>query len=154
MKRGGDFLVFDLDFGRIGILTCYDGWFPETFRILSLKGAEVLVWINGRRGTVEDFIVKSAMYQDEVALIATNQAYGAGTMIGQWPAQILASCNGTERELHHRHNQPRAGSSGQEEQQEYPATAAQAIRGDRQAASPIYAAIFLSSFNARTLTLL
>lgn len=93
MKRGGDFLVFDLDFGRIGILTCYDGWFPETFRILSLKGAEVLVWINGRRGTVEDFIVKSAMYQDEVALIATNQAYGAGTMIGQWPAQILASCN-------------------------------------------------------------
>jgi predicted amidohydrolase len=92
MKRGQDFPVFDLDFGRIGILTCYDGWFPETFRILSLKGAEILVWINGRRGTVEDFIVKSAMFQDEVAIIATNQAYGAGTMIGQWPAQILASC--------------------------------------------------------------
>lgn len=92
MKRGQDFPVFDLDFGRIGILTCYDGWFPETFRILSLKGAEILVWINGRRGTVEDFIVKSAMFQDEVAVIATNQAYGSGTMIGQWPTQILASC--------------------------------------------------------------
>lgn len=92
MKRGHDFPVFDLDFGRIGILTCYDGWFPETFRILSLKGAEILVWINGRRGTVEDFIVKSAMFQDEVALIATNQAYGSGTMIGQWPAQILGQC--------------------------------------------------------------
>jgi predicted amidohydrolase len=92
MKRGQDFPVFDLDFGRIGILTCYDGWFPETFRILSLKGAEVLVWINGRRGTVADFIVKSAMFQNEVAMIATNQAYGSGTMIGQWPAQILASC--------------------------------------------------------------
>ena len=81
-----------MDFGRIGILTCYDGWFPETFRVLSLKGAELLVWINGRRGTVEDFIVKSAMFQNEVAMISTNQAYGAGTMIGQWPAQILASC--------------------------------------------------------------
>lgn len=92
MKRGHDFPVFDLDFGRIGILTCYDGWFPETFRILSLKGAEILVWINGRRGTVEDFIVKSAMFQDEVALVATNQAYGSGTMIGQWPAQVLALC--------------------------------------------------------------
>jgi predicted amidohydrolase len=91
IKRGQDFPVFDLDFGRIGILTCYDGWFPETFRILSLKGAEILVWINGRRGAVEDFIVKSAMFQNEVALIATNQAYGSGTMIGQWPAQILAS---------------------------------------------------------------
>jgi N-carbamoylputrescine amidase len=92
MERGQDLPVFDLDFGRIGILTCYDGWFPETFRILSLKGAEILVWINGRRGAVEDFIVKSAMFQDELALIATNQAYGSGTMIGQWPAHILALC--------------------------------------------------------------
>ena len=32
------------------------------------------------------------MFQNEVAMITTNQAYGAGTMIGQWPAQILASC--------------------------------------------------------------
>lgn len=92
MKRGEGFPVFDLDFGRIGILTCYDGWFPETHRILSLRGAEMLVWINGRKGTVEDFIVKSAMFQDEVAMVATNQAYGTGTMIGQWPSQILAAC--------------------------------------------------------------
>jgi predicted amidohydrolase len=92
MERGQGFPMFDLDFGRIGILTCYDGWFPETFRILSLNGAELLVWINGRRGAVEDFIVKSAMFQNEVAIIATNQSYGSGTMIGQWPAQILAAC--------------------------------------------------------------
>ncbi len=92
MKRGQHFPVFDLDFGRIGILTCYDGWFPETFRILSLKGAEILVWINGRRGPVEDFIVKSAVFQNEVAMVTTNQAYGSGTMIGQWPALILAAC--------------------------------------------------------------
>lgn len=91
MKRGDSFPLFDLDFGRIGILTCYDGWFPESSRILSLKGAEILVWINGRRGVVEDFLVKSATFQNEVAMIATNQAYGAGTMIGQWPANILAS---------------------------------------------------------------
>ena len=92
MKRGDRFPVFDLDFGRIGILTCYDGWFPETFRILSLKGAEIVVWINGRRGAVEDFIAKSAMFQNEVALVATNQAYGAGTMIGQWPSRIMSHC--------------------------------------------------------------
>ncbi|KAJ3050628.1 hypothetical protein HK102_012268, partial [Quaeritorhiza haematococci] len=92
MERGDDFPVFDLDFGRVGILTCYDGWFPESSRILSLNGAEMLVWINGRKGTVEDFLVKSAMFQDEVAMVATNQAYGSGTMIGQWPAQILGAC--------------------------------------------------------------
>lgn len=92
MKRGEDLPVFDLDFGRIGILTCYDGWFPESFRVLSLKGAEILVWINGRGGTVEDFIVKSAMFRNHVAVISTNQAYGAGTMIADWPTRILARC--------------------------------------------------------------
>ena len=92
MNRGDDLPVFDLDFGRIGILTCYDGWFPESFRVLSLKGAEVIVWINGRRGSVEDFIVKSATFRNHVALVSTNQAYGAGTMIGDWPARILAHC--------------------------------------------------------------
>jgi hypothetical protein len=33
-----------------------------------------------------------AMFQNEVVLIATNRSYGAGTMIGQWPARIMASC--------------------------------------------------------------
>ncbi len=92
MKRGDDLPVFDLDFGRIGILTCYDGWFPESFRVLSLKGAEVIVWINGRGGTVEDFIVKAATFRNHVAVVSTNQAYGGGTMIADWPARILARC--------------------------------------------------------------
>ncbi|MBN1393849.1 MAG: carbon-nitrogen hydrolase family protein [Pirellulales bacterium] len=92
MIKGEDFPVFDLDFGRIGLLICYDGWFPETFRILSLKGAEIIVWINGRAGSVEDFIVRSAMFHNETALIAVNQACGAGSVIGQWPSTILARC--------------------------------------------------------------
>ena len=52
MQRGEDLPVFDLDFGRVGILTCYDGWFPESFRALSLKGAELIVWVNGRRASL------------------------------------------------------------------------------------------------------
>jgi predicted amidohydrolase len=92
MRKGDDLPVFDLDFGRVGILTCYDGWFPESFRVLSLRGAELLVWINGRQGSVEDFIVKSVVFQSHVAMIATNQAYGGGTMIADWPAQVIARC--------------------------------------------------------------
>ncbi|TDK41397.1 nitrilase family protein [Antarcticimicrobium luteum] len=34
--------VFDTPLGRIGIAICYDGWFPETFRQLAVKGAEVI----------------------------------------------------------------------------------------------------------------
>lgn len=97
MERGDDLPVFDFDFGKIGILTCYDGWFPESFRVLSLKGAEILIWMNGRRGSVEDFIVKSTMFQSHVAIVATNQAYGGGTMIGDVPTRIVARCpNGQE----------------------------------------------------------
>ncbi len=91
MKRGNKFPVFDLDFAKIGILTCYDGWFPEPFRILSLKGAEILVWANSRFGAVEDYIVKTAIWHNTVSMICTNQAYGSGTMIADWPGIIKAS---------------------------------------------------------------
>ena len=95
MEAGQELPVFQFDFGKVGILTCYDGWFPEPARVMSLKGAELLVWINGRGGSVEDFIVKSTMFQSHVAMITANQAYGSGTMIGDCtkrPAQILARC--------------------------------------------------------------
>ena len=95
MQRGDDLPVFEFDFGTIGILTCYDGWFPEPFHVLSLKGAELIVWINGRGGSVEDFIMKTVMFQSHVAMVSANQAYGSGTMIGDpaaWPARILARC--------------------------------------------------------------
>lgn len=34
--------VFDLGFCRIGMMICFDWFFPETMRILSLKGADVI----------------------------------------------------------------------------------------------------------------
>lgn len=95
MKTGTDLPVFEMDFGTVGIMTCYDGWFPEPPRVMSLKGAELLVWINGRGGSVEDFIMKSTIFQSHVAMITTNQAYGSGTMIGdsaEWPARMIARC--------------------------------------------------------------
>lgn len=92
MKKGQEFPVFELDFATIGILTCYDGWFPEPFRILSLKGAEILVWPNSRFGMVEDYIVKTAMHHNTVSMICANQAYGSGTMITEWPNKILEIC--------------------------------------------------------------
>ncbi len=92
MQKGTDLPVFEFDFGKVGIMTCYDGWFPEPARVLSLKGAEIILWMNGRGGAVEDFIVKTTMFQSHVAMITTNQAYGGGTMIGDGLASILARC--------------------------------------------------------------
>ena len=106
MKKGQEFPVFDLDFARIGILTCYDGWFPESFRILSLKGAEILVWVNNRGGRVEDYIVRTAMHHNTVSMICTNKADGGGTMIADYPQEIKVHCPEARRELHQRHSRP------------------------------------------------
>lgn len=37
--------VFSTDIGKIGIMICYDALFPETARVMTLKGAEILVAI-------------------------------------------------------------------------------------------------------------
>lgn len=36
--------LYDTKFGRIGIGICWDEWFPEVARILTLKGAEILFY--------------------------------------------------------------------------------------------------------------
>jgi predicted amidohydrolase len=39
---GDAYPVFDLDFGRVGIVICYDQFFLESARTLALKGAEII----------------------------------------------------------------------------------------------------------------
>ena len=34
--------VFDTSIGKVGVAICYDSWFPETFRQLTLNGAELV----------------------------------------------------------------------------------------------------------------
>lgn len=34
--------VFDTPFGRIGVAVCYDGWFPEIYRLCALQGADLI----------------------------------------------------------------------------------------------------------------
>jgi len=34
--------VFDTPIGRLGVAVCYDGWFPEVYRLAALQGAELI----------------------------------------------------------------------------------------------------------------
>ncbi|MFM0094898.1 nitrilase family protein [Paraburkholderia nemoris] len=34
--------VFDTPLGRIAIAICYDGWFPETYRLAAMQGADIV----------------------------------------------------------------------------------------------------------------
>ncbi len=41
---GHEYPVFNTRFGRVGMMICYDGFFPEVARALSNRGAEVIAW--------------------------------------------------------------------------------------------------------------
>ena len=41
---GQEYPVFDTRFGKVGLMICYDGFFPEVARELANRGAEVIAW--------------------------------------------------------------------------------------------------------------
>jgi len=41
---GKDYPVFDTAFGKVGMMVCYDGFFPEVARELTKNGAEIIAW--------------------------------------------------------------------------------------------------------------
>ncbi len=41
---GADYPVFETKFGKVGLMICYDGFYPEVARALTANGAEVIAW--------------------------------------------------------------------------------------------------------------
>ena len=41
---GHEYPVFQTRFGKVGMMVCYDGFFPEVARQLAIRGAEVIAW--------------------------------------------------------------------------------------------------------------
>jgi predicted amidohydrolase len=41
---GSEYPVFSTRFGKVGLMVCYDGFFPEVARRLTMNGAEVIAW--------------------------------------------------------------------------------------------------------------
>jgi predicted amidohydrolase len=44
LQPGSEYPVFNTRFGRVGMMVCYDGFFPEVARELSNRGAEVIAF--------------------------------------------------------------------------------------------------------------
>lgn len=89
---GNSFPVFTTDFGKIGILICYDIFYPEVSRILALNGAEILfcpIWgdIRGPGGDIAKVIVRSRAIDNGVYFI--NSIYDGHSMIVNPAGDIL-----------------------------------------------------------------
>ena len=44
LAPGSEYPVFQTRFGKVGLMVCYDGFFPEVARELTNRGAEVIAW--------------------------------------------------------------------------------------------------------------
>ena len=75
--RAGDELpVFETDFGKIGIMICYDSGFPELSRILALQGAEIAFAPSAFRRADKhmwDIYFKSRALENTFFVAATNR---------------------------------------------------------------------------------
>jgi len=72
----GDSLpIFKTNFGKIGIMTCYDAGFPEVARSLALKGAQIIIMPSAWRIqdiTLWDLNTRSRALENSLFLAAIN----------------------------------------------------------------------------------
>jgi len=89
---GNEYPVFDTDFGRIGILICWDIFFPETIRIMRLKGAEVVFLpIAGDPGARHWDTVSRARALDNGVYVVASVSAGADSRIIDPDGEVVAN---------------------------------------------------------------
>ncbi len=89
---GNDYPVFQTSIGRIGMMICYDGFFPEVARELSNNGAELIAWpvwgcnplLGAARACENHVYVISSTYTDASSNWMITGIYGRdGKVISQ-----------------------------------------------------------------------
>ncbi|SJZ33127.1 carbon-nitrogen hydrolase family protein [Selenihalanaerobacter shriftii] len=103
---GGEAKVYDTELGKIGMILCYDGDFPELSRLLAVRGAEVILRPSAllRSFDIWEMTNKARAYDNHVYMIGVNAVgpdagnnYNFGhSMIVSPIAQKLAQARGVE----------------------------------------------------------
>jgi predicted amidohydrolase len=69
LTPGNQYPVFDTDFGKVGLLICWDIQFPEPARSMALKGAEVIllpIWGGS------DVLARARAIENHVFLVSSS----------------------------------------------------------------------------------
>ena len=103
---GNETVVVDTKLGKIGMIICYDGDFPELSRVLALKGAEIITRPSAllRSFEIWEMTNKARAYDNHVYMLSCNAIgpdaaenyYFGHSMIVSPIAQTLALARGTE----------------------------------------------------------
>jgi len=99
--------VFNTQFGRIGVLICWDQWYPEAARITSLMGAQILFYptaigwsasqteiVNNEQYQAWQTIQRSHAIANGVHVVAVNR-YGNEKEMRFWGGSFVANPFGT-----------------------------------------------------------
>jgi predicted amidohydrolase len=81
---GNSYPVFQTSFGKVGMMICYDGFFPEVARELSNRGAEIIAWpvwgcnplLASARACENHAFVISSTYTDHSQKWMTSSIFG------------------------------------------------------------------------------
>ena len=88
---GSEYPVFNTDFGRIGMLICWDFVFPETFRMMRLAGAEIVFLpIAGDPGPRHWDVVSRARALDNGLYLVASVSEGAASRIVDPDGEVIA----------------------------------------------------------------
>lgn len=104
---GHDIVTVDTAFGRMGIIICYDGDFPELSRILVLRGARVILRPSAllRSYEIWELTNRARAYDNHVHVVATNACgydggknlfYGHSMIVGPTSEKLALSRSGDE----------------------------------------------------------
>lgn len=89
---GSDYPVFNTDFGRVGMMVCWDNWFGEVARALRLKGAEILLLPIAGDGVPGhwDVISRARAIDNGLFLVASSTSKESPSRIINPDGQVLA----------------------------------------------------------------
>lgn len=100
------FTTADTRYGRLGIGVCWDQWYPETARILALRGAQILLyptaigWLEGEKdeyGTTQHNAWETSMRAHAIAngvYVGAANRCGIEGQLEFWGSSFVADPNG------------------------------------------------------------
>ena len=89
--------VFKTPYGYIGIMIGYEGLLPEISRILTLKGADMIIWPSKFTNDKQINICRTRSVENNIFVACSNSIYSLGSghsLITSPSGKILTSCLG------------------------------------------------------------
>lgn len=99
LVAGDTYPVFDAPFGRFGIMTCFDSYFPEVGRVYAGEGADILCYPSWQSGPSELFFeVQLRARAIDNLLIVVRSSFGYAPDVAWRPGMLFGRSSVVDRD--------------------------------------------------------